>query len=690
MSDINIPGINSKYGSDKLIENLMKVERIPRDTTARRLADLQDQKSAWQDINQRMTKLRETATALYSFKNPFNDHVAKSSNEDALTATTTREAIEETKNISVVRVATADRFLSRDLPKDSKVAAGEYDFTVGNEKANFRFQGGTIKEFADAVTRNGRGLVRGSVVSLTGKGQSLLVESLKTGTANRLGFSADAQTLALSTGMVERVDDRERKFPVSDASVQGIGGPRDRNLTSTADGVLLLQPASEASVPFSPPASSSGDMTLEFSLRVTKLPDTQSQPPAPPPGPAIPSTGSISLEGVSVENDPSQAILPEWKPPETPPRVDDPRILSLSIGGKEVPLPDSADSGDFTKLSLRLADYGGDASALLLRNRNTGRTVELKDLRVYDPKASGGFRALTPVSTADDAKISMDGIEVTRGDNQIKDMIPGVTLELHSPSDKPVKLTIEPDRKAIKDALIAFVGNYNQLLAWVNILTTRSETTTAVAVNDNNATSTANDQIIQELDYFTDDEKKTAQKRLGMMQGDFTLTSLKSSLQGIMMNAYPTDSGGQLSMLSQIGISTDTRRGSTGVDQSRLRGYLEADETALDNALKTNIAPIKQLFGNDTNGDLIVDNGVAYQVDTYLKPYVQIGGILALKGSTIDSQLKTGKERLDTYDKQLASKEADLKQKYGAMEGSLMQMQQTSQSIDNFNARGGQ
>ena len=49
MSDISIPGVNSKYGTDKLIEGLMDAERIP----LRRLEDQKEtygeQKEVWQD-----------------------------------------------------------------------------------------------------------------------------------------------------------------------------------------------------------------------------------------------------------------------------------------------------------------------------------------------------------------------------------------------------------------------------------------------------------------------------------------------------------------------------------------------------------------------------------------------------------------------------------------------------------------
>ena len=62
----------------------------------------------------------------------------------------------------------------------------------------------------------------------------------------------------------------------------------------------------------------------------------------------------------------------------------------------------------------------------------------------------------------------------------------------------------------------------------------------------------------------------------------------------------------------------------------------------------------------------------------------QAGGILALKTATIDTQVGTEKRALERLDAQLASKETDLKRKYGMMEASLGRMQSASGSIDSF------
>ena len=156
------------------------------------------------------------------------------------------------------------------------------------------------------------------------------------------------------------------------------------------------------------------------------------------------------------------------------------------------------------------------------------------------------------------------------------------------------------------------------------------------------------------------------------------------------MNPYATSAGQQLALLQQMGISTNAQAtGSAGYDQARLRGYLEVDEAKLDEALRSRLPAVKELYGNDSDGDLIVDSGVAFSMDALMKPYVETGGIVALKRDGITSQIDRQKRTIANLDDQLTRKEADLKTKYGMMEGALNEMDRTSSSLDNFSKNSG-
>ena len=659
----------------------MKIQRVPKERAEKEVKTLENQKSLWQDVARRVSSLRDTARSLFSFQNPFNERIASSGDEAVITATATREATLEERHFTVRKLATSDKFISRPLDSAFKVPAGDYLLTVGEAEISIPFRGGTVKEFSEAVGRRSKDKIRVSTLAVEQKTQSIIVESLVTGSENRLGFKKDAEKLALDTGLVTRVDDQERKLTLNEKNVRGAAGNTAPILSSLAEGELKVAAGGSARIALTPGVRVQGSLSVEFELKSTSLPSDMAEQESPPTGPLIPATGSVSYGGLVVESDPSTVPLPRWEVPEPPKRVDDPSVLSLIYAdGTTSTLPSVRDDKGFEKFTLKLADYTGGSPgsnvaatkelvALDLVNRNTHRDIAIRALRIFDPDAQGGFKAREPIELAGNSVLSMDGIELVRSNNEIDDLIPGVRLQLQGVSDKKVRVAIEPDREAAKEAIISLVGNYNRLFADINVLT-RTDS-----------------KIITELSYLSDEERKTMEERMGSLQGDVTLNQLKTTLQRAAGSPYPTSMERELTLLSQIGVSTDARKpgSGTGVDASRLRGYLEIDEKVLESALRDNMDAIKELFGNDTDGDLIVDSGFAYSVDAYVKPFVETGGLLVLKSGTIDNRITQTKKQIENYDRQLVSQEDDLKRKYGLMEGALNRMERTSGSIDQFN-----
>jgi len=597
-----------------------------------------------------MTSLRESARNLYSFQSPFTERIVKSADESVITGTAGRDAAEQERSFIVKQIATADRFLSKPLPENYTIAPGNYTIGVGKDNISFTYRGGSLKDFAEAINKRGRDLLRSDVITVEPGTKSLIIESLKTGSGNRLTFKEDAEKLALNTGMVERIDSVSRTL-VKDPVAIPAGSTKQFSI--------------------SPSLPNRSGLMLSYEIATTVIPDTVNQDPGPPSGPEIPVPGSITYGGITIENDPATITLPPYTPPPQPKRVDTLDVLQLTFtDGTTKLLPPISDATEYKSYQYKIADIseGKTIAAISVINKNTHRDIALQNLRIYDSEANEGLRPLNAVSTAGDAVLSMDGIQVTRSSNTIDDLIPSVTLTLKGSSDRPVKLNVEPDRQASKDAIIGLVANYNRLLADLNILTRNDE------------------KLIQELSYLSKDEQEELKKKLGIMQGDSTLNTFKSTLQRLATSSYPTSLERDMAMLAQIGISTDVRKAgsSQGYDASRLRGYLEIDEKVLDQALQSKLPAVKELFGKDTDGDLIVDSGFAYGLENLIRPYVQTGGIIALKTSGIDSRIGQEEKRIENLDKQLAAKEQSLKQQYGKMEGALNSMEKTSSSLDQF------
>ncbi|MDR1574772.1 MAG: flagellar filament capping protein FliD [Treponema sp.] len=671
MSDVYIPGVKSRFNSEKFIEDLMKLERIPKERTEKNIESLEVRRGYWQELGRRVGSLRDSARLLYSFQNPFNERTALSADESAVTATATREAAEQTYRFTVKQIAQADRFLSPPLDEKFRIESGTYAFSVGNSEISLNFRGGSLREFADALNRRGQDKLGASLIAVQPGTKSLLIESKVSGAENRLGFSGASADLALRIGILEQRNDTRRDIAFNEAAVrknEPLSARADRPVT-VRDGIIEVPAQTSASALFSVDVPSGSPLYLKIETATETQADT-SEIPQPPPGPGVPS-GSVSYGGIVVENDPSHAPLPEWTPPPVPERVDNMAVLSLTFSdGSSAALPPVSDSANFTVRQYRLADVaeGKTITALNITNTNTHRNISVRNAEMFDPTVlGGGLHPVNPVSTAQDAVFTMEGIELRRPGNTIGDIIPGVTVTVRGPSSRTVQLEIMPDREAVKDAIISLAGNYNRLMAEINVL------------------SRADGSIIDELTYLGADEAAEMRKRLGVFSGDSTLNQFKSGLQRVVTAPYPTDEERALTMLAQIGIATNTRSsGGVGYDPSRLRGYLEIDEKTLDAALETKLPAIRQLFGSDTDGDLIMDTGVAVNMDTLAKPFVDTGGIVALKTGTIDSRITQDKGRIETMEKRLAAKEAELKLQYGRMEGAYARMEQTAASLDNF------
>jgi len=648
MSDIVIPGVsrNSNLDTAKMIEDLMEVERIPLNRMKAEIDEYSAQQDAWRSIGRTLTSLRDTSRSLYGFDSPFRERNAESSSESILTATATRQATEGITDIEVVGIAGRDRFASNPVPRDYRIPAGTYTFRVGEDETGLRFSGGSLDAFAEQVNRRGAGDIRASIVPDTSSTRVLVLESLKEGASNTLTFADAALALALDTGIV------------------ATGG--DRQLDPMAGETITLQPGNERALPLSVQFAVERGMKLSYETRVIEMEREEIVVPPTPPGPDILPPGSVSFGGITIRDETVPLTFPQKEVPVPPPVIEDNRILSVRSAAGSIALPEIPDASTFTKVELDARDLVSSITGFQLSNRNTHRIVEIRNLRVYDPAVRGDTVPLHPVDTARDAQLRYSGIDITRPSNEVDDLIPGVTLNLRRPGSETVSVEVTPAIDQVKDAIIEFVGYYNQVMRDINIYTRTDE------------------EIIDEIEYFTDDERETYRERLGLFQGDSTLNQLKSRLQVTMMNPYPTSAGSALQLMAQIGISTNASGNGGGFDAGRLRGYIEINEDTLDNVLETQFSAVAELFGRDTNGDLIMDSGVGVAIDSFSAGYVQTGGVISSRTSSLDTRISRTEDQIDRYNVRLENYETQLRSDFGRMEGSLQAMQQNSRAFDNL------
>ena len=225
--------------------------------------------------------------------------------------------------------------------------------------------------------------------------------------------------------------------------------------------------------------------------------------------------------------------------------------VSASIVAGKIRITDSDESGD-SQLSLAVVA------------NNEGNDSNL-DFGTISASTEGYSRQ---VQAGQDANITIDGTIITSDSNTIDDVIAGVTLNLLAvETDKTVNMTISRDYNTIKSSVQGLLDSYNGILAEIA------------------------DQT------FYDEETQTA----GPLQGDSTLSSIKSNLQNIVVSAI-TGLPTTINALSLIGINAR-------IDYSdpKNNGQLTIDDDLFKDAFEDNFHGLKRIFvaeGTTTDGDV--------------------------------------------------------------------------------------
>lgn len=680
MAGINIPGVTDQYNTNETIEKLMEIERIPLTREQKTLETYKNQQEAWRSVNRKITALRDSVKSLYSFENPFNNKLSTSSEEYAITANATRKATYESFKVDVIQPATADRFLTSELDADTKVPAGTYTYKIGEKSVTMRWKGGGLQDFSNSLNRRGGDNLKTRVIGASKGKKTLSIESQKTGAENKLIFEDDAKTFAESSGMIIRVKPKTVEFggtrgefrPAPSAPVEQHGlPPVSANKLAVSEGKIIVPPRNGFTLEIPAIAKENQNSHIQFTVFRTTVQDITEELNKTVERPVFPETGNASFKDITVFNAAVDADLPPEpavKPAPIEPVETKDVLFALFNDGSEKAIPLSDTEGEEIKIDLNLKDYK-NLSGIVLRNRNTGISYTVSSMTSLNPNENLGFVPQHAISQADDAIIKYEGITLKRPSNTIDDVVPEVTLNITDKTEKTATISIKPDTESAKEALITFVGNYNQALSEINILFQNKP------------------EIVEELDYLSEDEKKEYREKLGMFASDSSLSNLKNSMISTASAHYGFSDHAEVTMLSQLGIATNATNYS-GYTPSKLRGYLEIDEKKLDSELEKHLEDVKNIFGYDSDGDLIIDKGIAVQLDKQLTAYVQSGGIFAMKTNSLNTKIKASEQKISRLELQMNDKEADLKNKYGRMQGALNSLENQQNSLKNFSNRG--
>lgn len=267
-----------------------------------------------------------------------------------------------------------------------------------------------------------------------------------------------------------------------------------------------------------------------------------------------------------------------------------------------------------------LTDASG--SRLVFTSTKTGADTELT-LAGSSALANG----YTTVTAPQNAKYTLDSIELESTSNTITDAVSGVTIDLVKPGKST--LTVETSKDTLKTSAQAFVTAYNALMTAIN-------TQTKVAVATEGGAPTA-----------------------GALSGDATMRALVTSIRSELTSAQ---GDGALQTLSQLGINTVAKT-----------GLLELNATKWDKAVATYGSDIGVLFTGKT--------GLLSRMTDITENYTKTSGILATRQTNITDTLASLTRSQEALDRRVESMTATLTAKYTAMDTLVAQLNATSSSI---------
>ncbi|MDF7658599.1 flagellar filament capping protein FliD [Erwiniaceae bacterium L1_54_6] len=247
------------------------------------------------------------------------------------------------------------------------------------------------------------------------------------------------------------------------------------------------------------------------------------------------------------------------------------------------------------RLSLTSTETGSDnaVSSITVTGDDT-----LQGIVGYDSTASSN--AMTESVTAQNAKLTVNNVEIENSSNTISDALEGITLKLNDTTTGNQTLAITKDTSKADNAITSWVSAYNALLTQFDTLTKY----TAVDVGSDSQDSSN-----------------------GALLGDSTLRTIQTQLKSMLTNAQ---SSSTYKTLAQIGITTDPTS-----------GQLELDSDKLSTALESDADGVKEMIVGDGT-----TTGITTTIATNLTNWLSTTGIVQ---AATDGVSKTLNDLTDQY-----------------------------------------
>lgn len=225
---------------------------------------------------------------------------------------------------------------------------------------------------------------------------------------------------------------------------------------------------------------------------------------------------------------------------------------------------------------------------------------------------------------AKNGRVKVDGFEFEVGDNTVKDVIPGVTLEMKQATPgRTVNVSVKEDKEVVSGKIKTFVDGVNGVLSFIqqqNALNKESDTTSTLG-------------------------------------GDSLLRSVENRLRGLIQNPQ-LGVGSEINRLSQIGILFN--RG----------GTLDFDEKKFNDTLARNPNAVQKFLAGDGFSTGFIPS-LKREIGTVLNSAF---GPVAIRKRALQDRIGQMNDQIANKERQLSKKEEMLRNKFAKLDETMSRL----------------
>ncbi len=225
---------------------------------------------------------------------------------------------------------------------------------------------------------------------------------------------------------------------------------------------------------------------------------------------------------------------------------------------------------------------------------------------------------------AKNGRVKIDGFEFEVGDNTVKDVIPGVTLELRQATPgRTVNISVKEDMEVVVGKVKSFVDGMNSVLSFIqqqNALTKDTDTSSTLG-------------------------------------GDSLLRTIENRIRSLVQNPI-VGVNGEVTRLNQLGVTFNRN------------GTLDFDEKKFNDALARNPGAVQKFLAGDGFNTGFIPT-LKREVNNLLN---QAFGPVAIRKRALQDRIRGMDDQIARKEKQLAKKEENLRAKFAKLEETMSRL----------------